>query len=81
MLVIGLGEHDIILGRKWAADINVLIDCRKACVYWPKQLPRTNAWNRIIVTTKRNLLSVSAQKAKKHQEDVDRMERLMLLDI
>jgi hypothetical protein len=32
MLVIGLGEHDMILGRKWFAETGVLIDCKNQCL-------------------------------------------------
>jgi hypothetical protein len=28
-LVVGLGEHDMILGRKWASHRGLLIDCKR----------------------------------------------------
>jgi predicted aspartyl protease len=39
LLVLDLGSHDMILGRKWLAFFNVLVDARQACLVWPKELP------------------------------------------
>jgi hypothetical protein len=35
MLVVGLGGHDIILGRKWFVSTSVLIDCKNRRLIWP----------------------------------------------
>ena len=32
MLIVGLGEHDMILGRKWFAETDVLIDYKNQCL-------------------------------------------------
>jgi hypothetical protein len=32
LLILDLGSHDIILGRKWLAYFNILVDARRACL-------------------------------------------------
>jgi hypothetical protein len=32
ILIVGLGEHNMILGRKWFAQTGVLIDCKNRCL-------------------------------------------------
>ena len=41
MLIVGLGEHDMILGRKWFAETGVLIDCKNRCLIWPEGASQT----------------------------------------
>ena len=40
MLVVRLGGQDMILGRKWAAQIGVLIDCKNRQLIWPEDHPK-----------------------------------------
>jgi len=35
MLIVNLGRHDLILGRKWLATFEVLPDCRRNRLLWP----------------------------------------------
>ena len=35
MLIVGLGDHDMILGRKWFAETGVLVDCKNRRLIWP----------------------------------------------
>ncbi len=36
LLVADLGSHDLILGRKWLATHDVLLDCRRTQLHWPE---------------------------------------------
>lgn len=40
-LITDLGDHDIILGRKWLAYLNLWLDVRNHRLVWPESLPRT----------------------------------------
>ena len=39
MLIADLGRHDIIIGRKWLAESQVLPDCTNNRLLWPEELP------------------------------------------
>ena len=51
MIILNLGDHDIILGRKWAAHADVLVDCRRRRLIWPKNSPKTARYSHIISTS------------------------------
>src|SRR4051794_17730092 len=74
MLIVGLGEHDMILGCKWFEVTGVLIDCKNRCLIWPESDPKEKSWAKILTTTKKNLESIAA---KQYQEDADRRDKLM----
>jgi hypothetical protein len=38
LLILDLGTHDLILGRKWFDHLNVLVNCRNRCLEWPLDL-------------------------------------------
>lgn len=40
---VGIGNHDIILGRHWLAHYDVLPDCRRERLWWPDQR-NTHQW-------------------------------------
>ena len=35
MLIVGLGDHGMILGQKWFVKTGVLIDCKNQRLIWP----------------------------------------------
>jgi hypothetical protein len=35
LLILDLGSHDCILGRKWFVFLGVLIDAKRYCLRWP----------------------------------------------
>ncbi|KAJ5260703.1 Retrovirus polyprotein [Penicillium chrysogenum] len=37
ILIVDLGRYDIILGRMWFAEHNVLLDCRRHRMIWPDE--------------------------------------------
>jgi hypothetical protein len=41
MIILNLGDYNIILGRKWAVYIDVLVDCRRHRLIWPKNKPKS----------------------------------------
>jgi hypothetical protein len=77
MLIVGLGDHDMILGRKWSAETGVLIDCKNRRLIWPDDQLKTKEWNRILTTTKEIL--ESGKRNQQHQEDADRRDRNMTM--
>ena len=40
ILVVKLGGQDMILGRKWAAETGVLINCKNRQLIWPEDYPK-----------------------------------------
>ena len=40
ILVVRLGGQDMILGRKWAAETGILIDCKNRQLIWPEDYPK-----------------------------------------
>jgi len=78
MLVVGLGGHDMILGRKWFVSTSVLIDCKNRRLIWPDDQPKTKGWDKILATTRKNLEPSKASP--QHQKDADRRDKLMAMD-
>ena len=74
MIILNLGDHDIILGRKWAAHADVLVDCRRRRLIWPKNSPKTARYSHIISTSQQQL---EKQTNKKHQKDANRRDAIM----
>jgi transposase InsO family protein len=77
-LVVKLESHDMILGREWASDTEILIDCKNRKLVWPDCLPATKSWNKILTTTRKIL--ESGIKNPEHQKDADRRDALMAQD-
>jgi hypothetical protein len=73
MLIVELGEHDMILGRKWFVGTGVLIDCKNRRLIWPDSQPQAKKWGRILTTTKKILETTGASS--QHQQDADRRDR------
>ncbi|KAL2695017.1 hypothetical protein AAEP93_007409 [Penicillium crustosum] len=76
MLIADLGKYDMILGRKWFADHDVLLDCRRYRMIWPDEKTLfDDVSSKMAVPTPTAIL----QKPKPnpdHQADVDRRDRL-----
>jgi hypothetical protein len=58
MLVVRLGGQDMILGRKWAVETGVLINCKNRQLTWLEDYLKGigKGWNRILVIAKKNLM-------------------------
>jgi len=76
-LITTLGSHDIILGRIWFAENDVLIDCKRRNLVWPEETPAGKTWNRVISTSMKNL---EPKPNAIYQADADRRDRLVEKD-
>ena len=56
-LVTDLGHHDVILGRKWLAYLDLWLDVRNRQLIWPTNLPPTPSFVREISVTMYDLLN------------------------
>ncbi|KIM92478.1 hypothetical protein OIDMADRAFT_68913, partial [Oidiodendron maius Zn] len=73
LLILDLGSHDIIIGRKWLAYFDVLPDCRRRRLVWPAKLPPSYSVAKEIRWNRQDL--IPAPRALSHQEDADRRDR------
>ena len=78
MLVVKLGGQDLILGRKWVADFDILIDYKNRKLIWPENRPRTKDWSRVITTYKKNLALETPNQA--YQADADQRDQVLEKD-
>ena len=78
LLILDLGSHDIIIGRKWLAYFDVLPDCRRRCLVWPAKLPPSYSVAKEIRWNRQDL--IPAPKVLSHQEDADRRDRAFAAD-
>jgi Reverse transcriptase (RNA-dependent DNA polymerase)/RNase H-like domain found in reverse transcriptase/Retroviral aspartyl protease len=78
LLILDLGSHDIIIGRKWLAYFDVLPDCRRRCLVWPAKLPPSYSVAKEIRWNRQDL--IPALKVLSHQEDADRRDRAFATD-
>lgn len=57
MLNADLGKHDVILGKKWIAENQVLPDCASNRLLWPDELPPwKEAANQLVWTLLKTIL-------------------------
>ena len=77
MLVVGLGDHDMILGRKWFVHTGVLIDCKNRKLLWPDNQPRIKGWAKTLIATKEALELREGNPV--HQADADRRDKLQAM--
>jgi hypothetical protein len=72
-LVIDLGHHDAILGRKWLACLNLWLDVRNRQLIWPTYLPPMPSFVKEITVDLRTLLQTAINPA--HQADANRRDQ------
>jgi hypothetical protein len=72
MLITELGDNDLILGRAWAAYLDILIDCRNHQLVWPEHQERS--YNRVITARKQDIVPKAVDHD--HQKDAERRDRL-----
>lgn len=78
MLIADLGKHDIILGKEWLAENQVLPDCSNNRLLWPDELPPwKEVANRHVWTLPKTILRRKEQVNTNHQKDADRRDRLI----
>jgi predicted aspartyl protease len=78
MLVLDLGSHDLILGRKWFTHFDVWLDVRNQRLLWPRARLTEPAFAREICTPRENLRTNTILP--RHQEDVVKRERAFILE-
>ena len=69
LLILDLGSHDIILGRKWLERFDIGIDCKRRRLIWPKGYSQSHSMIREIETTRENLLPPTYHQS--HQADAN----------
>ncbi len=81
-LIIGLSDHDVILGRKQALYLEVLINCKNRSLKQPVHRPAKKHYNKVIATSKAVLLLAkrSSKLNKQYQRDVDRRNTIITLN-
>src|SRR5579862_4913057 len=78
-LITDLGHHDVILGRKWLAYLDLWLDVRNRQLIWPTNLPPTPSFVREITVTMKSLLETIVDPA--HQADVTRRDQALQKEI
>jgi transcriptional regulator GlxA family with amidase domain len=51
MLVEDLRKHDLILGRMWLAQHDMLLDCRRRRMIWPHEPTFKEVYNQVSLPT------------------------------
>src|SRR5436189_5390293 len=72
-LITDLGNHDLILGRKWLSFLDLWLDVRNRQLIWPTSLPPTPMFVKEITTSMQNILGRSPDP--KHQEDANQRDK------
>jgi transposase InsO family protein len=75
-LILDLGSHDCILGRKWFEYFNVLIDAKERRFHWPQHLnPSYSVVKEILVQREALAPQQSAKYTAEYQEDIQARDR------
>jgi len=76
MLIADLGKHDLILGREWFAEYEVLPDCAKRRLIWPEESSlQEEVASQLSVALPRTILRRPAPTSE-HQRAADRRDQL-----
>ncbi len=81
-LIIGLSDYDVILGRKQALYLEVLINYKNRSLKQPVHRPTKKHYNKVIATLKAVLLLAkrSSKLNKQYQRDADRRNTIITLN-
>ena len=76
LLVLDLGSHDLILGRKWLDYFNLLLNVRERRLMWPPDLPPSHLLIQEIVVPREAMLPVPKHSPSLgYQQDVEDRDR------
>ena len=76
LLVLDLGSHDLILGRKWQDYFNLLLNVRERRLMWPPDLPpSTTLIQEIVIPRKAMLPTPKHLPVPSYQQDVEARDR------
>jgi transposase InsO family protein len=78
LLILDLGSHDLILGRKWFDYFRILLDVHNRRLHWPAEIPPTYSAVREIKLTRDEIRPKLVQSY--YQDDVDRRAQLFAID-
>jgi hypothetical protein len=79
MLVIGLGSHDLIIGRNFFDYFHILIDVHQRRLRWPPEHPPTKSFARTVAVHSRD--DIRPRKVEAHfQRDLFRRDRAIARD-
>ena len=78
-LITDLGNHDIILGRKWLAYLDLWLDVRNRQLIQPTNLPPTPSFVREISVTMKSLLETTSDLG--HQADATQRDQALQKEI
>ncbi len=81
-LIIGLSDYDVILGRKQALYLEVLINYKNRSLKQPAYRLIRKYYNKVIATSKAILLLAkrSSKLNKQYQRDADRRNTIIMLN-
>ncbi|KAJ5134995.1 retrovirus polyprotein [Penicillium bovifimosum] len=76
MLVADLGKHDMIIGRLWFSENDVLLDCRRRRMIWPHEVSLfEEVASKIALPTPITILKNPRNLT--HQKDADRRDKIL----
>jgi hypothetical protein len=78
MLILDLGSHDLILGRKWLDHFDIWLDIRNKRLLWPKERSSEWTFTKEICTPRENLRITAILP--RHQADVEKRDRAFALE-
>ena len=79
-LVTDLGNHDLIIGRKWLVALDLWLDVRNRQLIWPSSLPPTPLFVKMIIKTLDELRQ-EARTDPVSQEDAQRRQEAFEKDV
>jgi transposase InsO family protein len=78
MLILDLGNHDLILGRKYFAHFDIWLDSRNQRLLWPREHRSDLNFTKEICTPRENLQVTAILP--RHQTDVEKRDRAFALE-
>jgi transposase InsO family protein len=79
MLVVGLGSHDMIIGRNFFNYFRILIDVHHRRLHWPQEFPPAKSFARTVAVHTREEIRPRRLQLH-HQQDVFRRDRAIARD-
>jgi len=73
-LIVDIGGHDMIIGRKWFSYFNIHLDIRKRRLLWPPEHPPTPYFAREILIPRESL--TKSNSTLPYQDDIDYRQQL-----
>lgn len=75
-MILDLGSHDCIIGRKWFEYFDVLIDAKRRCLRWPQHLtPSYSVVKEILVQREALIAQPTTKATADYQADIDARDR------